>query len=60
MITDEERAHRREEVEAARHSAGLEGLQVTKATATDQDAYVDGQIDLDEVSRRVRARYGVV
>ncbi|MEV7652459.1 antitoxin VbhA family protein [Kocuria marina] len=60
MITDAERARRREEVDAARHSAGLKGLRVTEATAADQDAYVDGEIDLDEAGRRVRARYGIV
>lgn len=59
MITDAQRARRREEVDDARHSAALEGQQVTEATAADQNAYVDGQINLDELGRRVRARYGV-
>lgn len=60
MITDAERARRRQEVDAARRSAGLEGLRVTGATAADQEASVDGQIGLDELGRRVRARYGIV
>lgn len=47
------------QVEAAIHSAEIEGLTVSSATRADADSYVVGQIDSDELVDRVRARYGL-
>lgn len=58
-ITTAERGRRRQHVDDARHSAALEGRKVTAATHEDQEAYVEGRIDLDELGRRVRERYGI-
>ena len=41
------------------HSGEMEGLSVTDATKADTDEYVTGQIDLDELAAKVRARYGI-
>ena len=41
------------------HSAKLEGHSVTAATEMDTAEYVFGEIDAQELQRRVRARYGV-
>jgi len=41
------------------HSAELEGLTVSPASLADAQEYVRGDIDVDELGRRVRARYGV-
>lgn len=57
-ITTTERARRREQVDAARASAALEGQQVTDQTHADQEAYVDGRLNLAELGRRVRAHHG--
>jgi len=46
-------------VEAAIHSAEIEGLQVTRETRTDADSYIAGTIDSNELVDRVRARYGL-
>ena len=46
-------------VAEATHSAGLEGLTVSPASLADAQEYVRGDIDVDELGRRVRARYGV-
>ena len=43
----------------ATHSAELEGLTVSPASLADAQEYVRGDIDVDELGRRVRARYGV-
>ncbi|WP_341579588.1 hypothetical protein [Microbacterium schleiferi] len=56
MKTTEVRASN---VEAAIHSAKIEGLQITSATLTDADAYVAGTIDSSELVNRVRTRYGL-
>lgn len=50
---------REAQVEAAIHSAEIEGLQVTPATLRDADAYIAGTIDSDELVERVRTRYGL-
>ena len=47
------------QVEAAIHSAEIEGLNVTSDTRADADSYVTGAIDSDELVDRVRARYGL-
>ncbi|MET4705021.1 hypothetical protein [Frigoribacterium sp. UYMn621] len=41
------------------HSAELEGHSVTPATQLDTEMYVSGEIDSQELLRRVRARYNV-
>lgn len=43
----------------ARRSSELEGARSTDATRADQDAYVRGEIDIDQLGERVRARYGL-
>lgn len=55
----EEQCRRRAAVERVRHDARLEGQRVTEQSRADQDEYVAGAIDLDELGRRVRARHGV-
>lgn len=47
------------QVEAAIHSAEIEGLNVTSDTRADADSYVAGTIDSNELVDRVRARYGL-
>lgn len=47
------------QVEAAIHSAEIEGLSVSVDTRADADSYVAGQIDSKELVDRVRARYGL-
>lgn len=47
------------QVEAALHSAEIEGLSVTEETRADADSYVAGVIDSSELVDRVRARYGL-
>ena len=46
-------------VDDARRSSELEGARSTPATRADQDAYVRGEIDIEQLSRRVRERYGL-
>lgn len=41
------------------HSAVLEGLAATPEAMADTDRYVAGEIDLDELVRRTRDRYGL-
>ncbi|MBK0421837.1 hypothetical protein JD292_07095 [Leucobacter sp. CSA2] len=43
----------------ARRSSELEGSRSTEETRCDQDAYVRGEIDIDQLGRRVRERYGI-
>ena len=43
----------------ATHSAYLSGLTITPESLADGGAYVRGDIDIDELVRRVRARYGL-
>ena len=52
--------HRRRAIEDARRTSELEGSRSTDATRADQDAYVRGEIDVDQLGQRVRARYGLV
>jgi hypothetical protein len=56
MKTTEVRA---KHVEAAVHSAEIQGLRISSATLTDADAYVAGKIDSTELVDRVRTRYGL-
>ena len=46
-------------VAEATHSAELEGLTVSPASLADAQEYVRGNIDVDELGRRVRTRHGV-
>lgn len=50
---------RRRAIEDARRSSELEGSRSTDATRVDQDAYVRGEIDVEQLGQRVRARYGL-
>lgn len=52
-------ARRKRAIADARRSSELEGSQSTAATRADQDAYVRGEIDIDQLGERVRARYGL-
>jgi len=52
-------ARRRRAIEDARRSSELEGSSSTAATRADQDAYVRGEIDVEQLGQRVRARYGI-
>lgn len=53
------RTQRERAVNAARHNSELEGSRSTDATRADQDAYVRGEIDVEQLGDRVRARYGL-
>lgn len=57
--TTESAERRRRATEDARHSSELEGSRSTDATRADQDAYVRGEIDVDQLGQRVSARYGL-
>lgn len=57
--TDLQPADRSRVVADARRSSELEGARSTEATRADQDAYVRGEIDIDQLGERVRSRYGL-
>lgn len=57
FLSDVER--RRRAIDDARRSSELEGSRSSEATRADQDAYVRGEIDVDQLGERVRARYGL-
>lgn len=46
-------------IQDARRSSELEGSRSTEATRSDQDAYVRGEIDIEQLGKRVRSRYGL-
>ncbi|MFC7621711.1 hypothetical protein [Microlunatus sp. GCM10028923] len=50
---------RRRAIADARRTSELEGSRSTEETRADQDAYVRGEIDIDQLGERVRARYGL-
>lgn len=50
---------RRRAIEDARKSSELEGSRSTDVTRADQDAYVRGDIDIEQLGQRVRERYGL-
>lgn len=56
-ITREEQARRAEDARRIRHSTEMEGGHTPPATIADQDAYVHGEIDEDELVRRFHERY---
>ncbi|MFE7631584.1 hypothetical protein [Kocuria sp. NPDC057446] len=47
------------QVAAATHSAAMEGLQVTEATRADMERFADGQLEVEELLRRTRARHEI-
>ncbi|GAA2077473.1 hypothetical protein GCM10009821_16390 [Aeromicrobium halocynthiae] len=51
---------RRRAVEDARRSSELEGSRSSDATRADQDAFVRGAIDVQQLGERVRARRRLV
>ncbi|WP_430591526.1 hypothetical protein [Humidisolicoccus flavus] len=53
-LKDRERA-----INDARRSSELEGSRSTDETRADQDAYVRGEIDIEQLGHRVRSRYGL-
>lgn len=60
IMTNASEVTRRQRVIAeVRRSTELEGGRSTDATRADQDAYVRGEIDVNELGDRVRARYGL-
>lgn len=54
-ITEIER--RKRAIADARRSSELAGSRSTEATRSDQDAYVRGEIDIEQLGKRVRSRY---
>lgn len=59
-ISIAEQAERERVITAAIHSGKMEGLSVTEATRADADSYITGELNLDELAAKVRARYGIV
>ncbi|QDQ97546.1 hypothetical protein [Tomitella fengzijianii] len=55
----DDRATRARAINAARTTSELEGGRSTEVTRADQDAYVRGEIDIDQLGDRVRARYNI-
>ncbi|WP_331456481.1 antitoxin VbhA family protein [Luteipulveratus halotolerans] len=51
-ITDAEQARRRREVDEVRHSSAMEGNDRDAQTHADQEAYVRGDLTLDELIER--------
>lgn len=57
-ITPAEQARRAEAVRQVRHSTEMEGGHSDVTTRADEDAYARGEIDIDELVARVKARAG--
>lgn len=57
-ITAAEQARRAEAVRQIRHSTEMEGGRSSDAARADQDAYVRGEISIDELIARAQARHG--
>lgn len=55
-LRDSEQARRRRQVDQARASSALEGLRSDDDARHDQEAYTRGEIDVDELVARARAR----
>lgn len=56
----DDRARRARTIRAARTTSELEGGRSTDVTRADQDAYVRGDIDIDQLGDRVlRVRYNL-
>jgi hypothetical protein len=58
MITAAEQARRLEAVRQVRQSTEMEGGRSSDEARVDQDAYVRGQISIDELIARTTARHG--
>ncbi len=58
-MTVDEQWQRERAIRDARQTNMLEGTRSTPATRADEDAYQRGEIDLSQLSQRVRARYGL-
>lgn len=56
-ISAEERARRQSIVNAARHSSEMDGGHSSDEARADQDAYIAGELTLDELLARVRERH---
>ena len=52
-------ADRARQVASVVHSAAMEGLHITAATRTELDRFADGGLEVEELVRRTRARYGL-
>lgn len=48
-----------QQVASVVHSAAMEGLHVTTATRTEMDRFAEGGLEVEELVRRTRARYGL-
>ncbi|MFT9286522.1 MAG: hypothetical protein ABF522_14670, partial [Lacticaseibacillus paracasei] len=59
VIDEREKARRRAAFEEGIHSAYLDGGTVTEAFRADAEEYINGIIDLDEMHKRLRNRYGI-
>ena len=53
-----EQARRAEAVRQIRHSTEMEGGRSSDAARADQDAYVRGEISIDELIARAQAQHG--
>ncbi|WP_354536488.1 MULTISPECIES: hypothetical protein [Kocuria] len=51
--------NRVQQVASVVHSAAIEGLHVTTATRTELDRFAEGGLEVDELVRRTRVRYGL-
>jgi hypothetical protein len=58
-ISKDERARRAAASEEAIASARLEGLEISAEVLADGQAYIDGEITVDELVARTRAQYGL-
>jgi len=56
-ITKAEQAERTEALRQIRHSTEMEGGPSSDEDRADQDAYVRGEITLEELFGRIKARY---
>ena len=51
--------NRAQQVASVVHSAAMEGLHVTAATRAEMDRFAEGGLEVEELVRRTRARYGL-
>ncbi len=56
-ITKEERAARAEQLRQIRHSTEMEGGRSSGEARADQDAWACGEMSIDELLERVKARH---
>ena len=59
MIDEREKARRRAAFEDGIHSAYLDDGMVSDAFRADAEEYINGIIDLGEMHKRLRNRYGI-